>query len=398
VSYASGADTMEMGVKTDFQGGDHLSPECFAYRRVNGQWPYLPKGIDRASNLTIMGTTGKLEKNGATISCEPGVMAYLQTEPITGTYAGFNPLPDPTLWQMTLPTGITVKADGRVGLLRVIMQSKLNKLSIDYAVKDSQHTPDMAQELLVFGLKTAPAVEFNGKALAEAPRSVSLDGKSAYVIPLAEKSADVVPGVAARYQRAEQLFALLSTREEKPIFVQDWYLAGPFYNDFLGKGFKKNVYVPELNPAKVDLHAIYPTLMQADGKDTPPVGWKRILAAGQLPLAVTPVSLLNYLTPNKGVCAFAFTKITSDRKRTVTLYTGSDEFLTVWLNGVKVLTNPYYRAALKDQDKTPITLEKGENTVLVKLGHGWEGWNFYFRLGDAYGFPVTDGISYGFGK
>jgi len=181
--------------------------------------------------------------------------------------------------------------------------------------------------------------------------------------------------------------------------VQDWYLAGPFYNDFLGKGFKKNVYDPELKPGQVDLNATYTSIMPVDNKDTTlQVGWKRLLTAGQPALAGTPVNLLNYVTPNKGVCAFAFTRITADRDRAVTLYTGSDEYMSVWLNGVKVLSNPNYRAALKDQDKTPIMLKKGENTVLVKLAHGWEGWNFYFRLGDEYGFPITDGISYGMGN
>jgi len=400
VKYTSGADTLEMGVKTDFAGGDHLSTECFTYRRVNGLWPYLAKGIDRDSNLTLMGTTGKLEKNGAAITCEPGVMAYLQTEPITGTFAGFNPLPDPTLWQMTLPNNISVKADGRVGLMRVTVQPNANTVSVDYALKDSQHTPDMATALLVFGLKRAPAVEYNGTKQAAKPDSVTIDGQTAYVIPLADApAAKLLDGLADRFHRAEKLFAMLSTREEKPIFVQDWYLAGPFYNDFLGKGFKRNVYDPELKPGQVDLNATYTSSMSADNKETlRQVGWKRLLTAGQPALAGTPVNLLNYVTPNKGVCAFVFTRITADRDRAVTLYTGSDEYMSVWLNGVKVLSNPNYRAALKDQDKTPIMLKKGENTVLVKLAHGWEGWNFYFRLGDEYGFPITDGISYGMGN
>ena len=55
-----------------------------------------------------------------------------------------------------------------------------------------------------------------------------------------------------------------------------------------------------------------------------------------------------------------------------------------------------YAAALRDQDKTPVKLKQGKNAVLVKLAHGYEGWHFYFRVGDEYGFPVTDGLRYGF--
>jgi hypothetical protein len=390
VAYAAGGNTMEMGVKTDFRGGDYPSTECFAYRRVNGAWPYLAPGLDRDSTFTQMGTTGKLQKGGATLAFEPGVTGYLQVEPTTGTVAGFNPLPDPTLWTLTTAGGVSVKSDGRVGLLRCVVADGGRKISVDYGVKDGQNTPDMATALLVFGLQAAPAIELNGAPLAK-PQTVTIDGQTAYIIPL---RGDVPAGVADRYARAQQLFTLLAGRADQAVFVQDWYVAGPFYNDFLGKGYKKNTYEPEKTPGQVDLNAVY-TGVNAEGKEAP-VRWTRLPAAA--PLGAGPVNLLAAVTPNKGVCAFLTTKITADRDRQVTLYTGSDEFMTVWLNGQKVLANPYYRAALKDQDKAVITLKKGENTVLVKLAHGWEGWNYFFRLGDQYGFPITDGISYGFGK
>jgi hypothetical protein len=103
------------------------------------------------------------------------------------------------------------------------------------------------------------------------------------------------------------------------------------------------------------------------------------------------------MTPNKGTTAYAWTSIVSDRERAVVLYTGSDESIAVWLNGEPVLRKKIYRAALKDQDKIPVKLKKGENTVLVKLSHGYEAWHLFFRLGDEYGFPITEGITFGFG-
>ncbi|OPZ86866.1 MAG: hypothetical protein BWY76_00749 [bacterium ADurb.Bin429] len=392
VTYASGADTLKMTVNTLFAGGDRPSTECFRYRAVNDRWPYLPAGIDRDSNTTQMGTTGRLTKGGAVLTCEPDIMGYLQAEPKSGTYAGFNPLPDPTLWSLSVPGGVSVKTDGRVSLLRCVVRPAENKLWVDYGVKDGQQTPDMATALLLFGLKDAPTVEFNGKPLAAPLAVVTVEGQLAYVLPLVENAP--IAGIAARYARAQQLFATLGKKSDTPVFVQDWYLVGPFYNDFLGKGYKKNIYEPEKTPGQVDLNATY-TGVDTEGKEAP-VRWTRLPAAA--PLGGGPVNLLNAMKPNKGVCAFLYTKITSDRDRQVTLYTGSDEFMTVWLNGVKVLANPYYRAALKDQDKAVIPLKKGENTVLVKLAHGWEGWNFFFRLGDEFGFPMTEGITYGFGK
>lgn len=396
--YQSGPDTLEMGARTTFPF-DGPSDQCFTYRRVNGQWPYLPAGIDRDTNVSRMGTTGSIEKNGATLTCEPGVMAFVQTEPISGTYAGWNPLPDPTCWSFATPDGVTVKADGRLGLARIIVRPKENKLWLDYGVKDDQHTPDMATALLVFGLKGAPTVERNGKPCTEKFASVTLDGKTAWVIPLFANAAKIsAKAISDRFVRSEQLFNLLTKRADLPVFVQDWYLTGPFYNDFLGKGFT-TAYPPEAQAAKPDLAATYKSVMQQDGKDIEQtVGWKRIMPAGAPAVGAAPVNLLPLVTPNKAVTVYLTTVITSDRDRDVTLYTGSDESIAVWLNGAHVLKKKIYRAGLKDQDKTPIHLKQGANTVLVKMSHGYEAWHLYFRLGDNYGFPITDGIGYGFGK
>jgi hypothetical protein len=190
VAYASGKDVMEMGFCPDYPQADaHYAVEpgqhrkAIPYRRINGQEPYLPAGIERDTTLTQQGTTGQLEKNGAVLSSTPGRVAYLQTEPISGTYTGYNPLPDPTPWSFAVPGGVEVKADGQVSLLRVAVRPKEGKLWVDYAAKSDQTGPEMATALLVFGLKGNPTVEYNGKILGKlATRKV--DGKSAHVIPL----------------------------------------------------------------------------------------------------------------------------------------------------------------------------------------------------------------------
>jgi len=391
--YHSGDDTLEAGCRTDYLSGDQPD-KCFSYRRVNGAWPYLPAGIDRDTTLTRMGTSGRIEKNGARLTCEPGVMAYLQTEPISGTYCGFNPLPDPSCWSLQLPGEVLVKTDGRLGLARVIVRPKENKIWLDYGVKDDQLTGDMATSLLVFGMHGAPIVERNGKPVKEKLAQVTLDGKSAWVIPLWDDAPKVSPKTMdARYHRAEQLFDLLCNRTDTAMFVQDWYLTGPFYNDFLGKGFL-TAYAPEKGP--VDLNAVYTGVTVKDDKTVEaPVRWKHILADGKPVIGATAVNLLDHVSPNRAVTVYAYTKIASDRERDVTMYTGSDESIAAWINGKPVLSKKIYRASLKDQDKTPIHLNKGDNTVLVKLAHGYEAWHFYFRLGDNYGFPITDGIQFG---
>ena len=397
VTYRSGKDVLEAGYLPD------NPPRCFTYRRVNGEWPYLPPGLDRDTPLSQQGTTGRLAKNGAALLCEPGRMAYLQTEPVTGTVAGFNPLPDPTLWSLRVPRtvasapsessgpaspgaagSITVKADGRVSLLRVVVRPRENRLWVDYAPKPRQTTPEMASSLLLFGIEAAPVVDFNGKRVPEALPRLEIGGQTAYVLRLAP-DADLGK-VAANFRRSEAAFAQFQQRPDlSQYLVQDWYLCGPFSNEGY-QGFK-TVYPPEKG---VDLKAKY------EGMAGKTVTWQRLPTGAKSPVGPGVVNLLDQYEPKALVCAYAFTRITSDRDRTVTFYSGSDDTITIWLNEEKVFGFEAYRAAGMDDDRCEVRLRKGENTVLLKICQTWGGWGFYFRLADEFGLPLDEGITYGF--
>ena len=174
VVFKSGADVLECGYKPGYDGDCNKSTptdQCFPYRRVNGAWPYLPKGVERDTTLTQIATTGRLEKNGAVLTCEPGKMAYLVTEPVSGTYAGYNPFPDPVADWALQAGGIVVKAAGKLGLARIVVQPRLNKVVVDCAALPGQ-------QLRMTGVAAVPAVEVNGQPVA--PRR---DG-DAFLIPL----------------------------------------------------------------------------------------------------------------------------------------------------------------------------------------------------------------------
>jgi hypothetical protein len=192
IAYQSGDERMEMGFCTDYEQADvHFAvlpgqhTKAIPYRRVNGADPYLPAGIDRDTTLTQQGTTGRLEKLGAVLELEPGRTGYLIAEPLSGTYAGYNPLPDLTDWTFRVPGGVEVRADGKLGLARVTLCPKEGKLGIDYAYKPEQlKEPGIAKRLLVFGMKSAPAVILNGKVPVKAPEQVQVGGKPAFAIIL----------------------------------------------------------------------------------------------------------------------------------------------------------------------------------------------------------------------
>ncbi|WP_139373877.1 hypothetical protein [Enhydrobacter aerosaccus] len=171
VSYRTGNDLMEVAFGTDFtQPGERhfvLNPgqqeKAIPYRRLNGQWPYLPPGLERDTTWAQQGTTGRLEKNGATLTTEPGKKSYLLSDPITGAIVGYNPLPDPQDFALTHRDGLTLRADGKVGLLRVEYRPWTHEIEITHALKPDQSADAFAKTFSVTGLGSAPRVTLNGR-------------------------------------------------------------------------------------------------------------------------------------------------------------------------------------------------------------------------------------------
>ena len=189
VRYRSGKDLLEAGYGTSYPQSSWAfgvdpgnQSKVFRFRRINGEWPYLPPGIDRDTTFAQQGTTGRLEKNGAILVTEPGRKAYLQTQPDAGIYTGYNPLPDPTPWTFSVPGGITIEARGKVSLLRASIQPPESNIWIDYATKAGQDGPGMATQLLVKGLRSRPNVELNGRVLCA--DEIEAVAQGAYAVPL----------------------------------------------------------------------------------------------------------------------------------------------------------------------------------------------------------------------
>lgn len=171
VAYRSGPDLMEAGFTTDFgQRAEAHYPidpgaqeHAIPYRRLNGQWPYLPPGLDRDSGLAQQGTTGRLEKNGAVLTTQPGRKAYLIADPLTGATVGYNPLPDLQEFALRTRDGVTLRADGKVGLLRLEVGPGARDIDVAHALKPDQTGADTARTLTISGLAEAPVVTLNGQ-------------------------------------------------------------------------------------------------------------------------------------------------------------------------------------------------------------------------------------------
>jgi hypothetical protein len=177
VAYRSGGDLMEAGFTTDFGQPAELHfpihpgalEKAIPYRRLNGRWPYLPPGLDRDTTWSQQGTAGRLEKHGAVLTTEPGRKAYLLADPLSGAVVGYNPLPDPQRWMLATRDGVTMRADGKVGLLRLEYRPWAREIEIDHAPKAEQTGADMARTITVSGLAEPPVVTVNGQKAEVAP-------------------------------------------------------------------------------------------------------------------------------------------------------------------------------------------------------------------------------------
>jgi len=164
-TYRSGGDTLEAGFAPGYTGDwDRKTPtdKCFVYRRVNGAWPYLPKGVERDTTLSQISRTGRIEKGGAVLTVEPGRMACVDFEPVTGTFVGYTPLPDASTWKFEVPGGITIEPDGKVGLLRVTVHPRENQVVVDQAHRPGDTTAGLAKSLRVRGMDR-PKTILNGR-------------------------------------------------------------------------------------------------------------------------------------------------------------------------------------------------------------------------------------------
>ncbi len=213
LSYTSGKDTLEMGFRTTFEREvlwhQQLNPSLvFAHQRVNGAWPWPPRGISLDNPLAQMGKAARLEKGGAVLEKREGQMGLLRVEPVTGTYEGVNPFPDPMPFELRTPEGMVVRAEGLFGCGRVTVRPKEGRLWVDYALPPPTGAPGEAQlqarlpelyapgqdvvatqrraarALLVSGLPQAPTVVLNGSPALEPLARFESGGRVWWRVPI----------------------------------------------------------------------------------------------------------------------------------------------------------------------------------------------------------------------
>ena len=186
--------------------------------------------------------------------------------------------------------------------------------------------------------------------------------------PLAAQPAKDPPGeYVKKGTRADTVRATLASHG-LPNLEGKWHYAGPFDNAE-GAGFDF-AYPPEKG---VDLKATYP------GKRGRRVGWEEF--KGFTPGRV--VDLLR-LFPRDRTDSVVYLYHTFDSPRAfkLPLSLGSDDTVSVFFNGKRVLHENIIRAAEPDQNRVDVDVKEGKNELLIKIGQAAGEWAVYVNPAD----------------
>lgn len=144
-------------------------------------------------------------------------------------------------------------------------------------------------------------------------------------------------------------------------FYNDWLITGPFDNeDQKGLG---TAYGPE---------KAFNASQSFIGKGGSKVTWRKHedKTSGY-------VDFSKLFTPSENVVAYARRTIHLPEAKTMKFGVGSNDGIRVWINGKLVLNRPVSRKAEPNQDMVTAPMNKGENTILVKVDQLKRGWGFY---------------------
>jgi glucose/arabinose dehydrogenase len=170
--------------------------------------------------------------------------------------------------------------------------------------------------------------------------------------------------VYVRQATRQQTIDATLTATGLPKLNGSWWVIGPFDNTD-GRGFS-TVYPPE---KEIDLNKSYP------GRDGQPVRWVE-----SKQFSDGAVNSLNLFPENEYTCVYLYRELLADAPTDWTVSLGSDDTITVWLNGKLQLSRDELRAAEPDQDRVTLHLREGKNHLLMKICNYGGPCAFYFRL------------------
>lgn len=188
----------------------------------------------------------------------------------------------------------------------------------------------------------------------------------AVAVPQAKTPAEPAGEYVNKGSRPATIAATL-TSHGLPTLDGKWYSVGPFDNSD-GNGFD-TAYPPEKG---VDLKATY------TGKGNKKVAWEEFkgFTTGKV------VSLAKFPDAKTEAAIYLYHAFESPSAYKLPLSFGSDDTLTVYFNGKRVIHENHARPAAPDQDFAEVEVKAGKNELLIKVCQGTGGWEVYVAPAD----------------
>jgi putative membrane-bound dehydrogenase-like protein len=233
-------------------------------------------------------------------------------------------------------------------------------------LKDRESIPALLEaadhESTRFEASLALTATYDARALriyvrALSDRNQDLRNASARAIGfIRDEAAPILDQLAERRELSPAAVSELRKIYSGIVGIVDWRLLGPFPLD---------AKPPVSANSPIDFDVAVPAL---DGR---PATWKRVQSEDEH----GQVNLGKIYTPDR-LFAYAYAELQSAAARRAQLAVGSDDALTVWLNGKQVYDYPDDRGFEPDQARVEVELVPGVNRVLIKCANHGGDWRF----------------------
>lgn len=161
------------------------------------------------------------------------------------------------------------------------------------------------------------------------------------------------------------IVAYLETLKTPALTMDWWHIVGPFDNGTADAGMDR-VFPPE---TRIDLKDTY------KGKSGP-VKWRTVKPDNH-----GYVDLQGFLRgDSQNAISYLTRELDSPADQEASILLGTDDCAKLWLNGKLVYTARKHRAAVPEEDTVKVKLQKGKNTLLLKINNGDGPHGFYLSL------------------
>ena len=204
-----------------------------------------------------------------------------------------------------------------------------------------------------------------GGLLSILPSEGGAEGAETSKRPVSSRPA--VRGELVYVRRPTRNETILATLKANglPTLQGAWHYIGPFEywrHDHESRGFKE-AYPPE---REIDLTKTY------KGKARRSVGWKPFSS-----FALGDIVDLRLFDDNDGSCVYLVHEFEAAEAALLPVSLGSDDTLSVWLNGQCLLAKETQRGCAPDQDQVTLAVKPGKNQLLIKVCNVNAQWAVY---------------------